>query len=129
MARLSFDSGVLVALDRGDRLAWAFFKRAVERGEPPLVASVAVAETWRNGRRQARLAGALGACVVEVLDGPLARAAGEAQAAVPAAGMADAVIAATAARAGATLVTEDHADMRALADGHFRGLRTVVAAR
>ena len=127
MAGLSFDSGLLIRLDRGDPRAWAWLKRATERGEPPMVCSVAVAESWRDGRTQARLARLLRACDVEAVDEPLAKLAGEALAAVPAAGVADALIAATAARAGTTLVTEDHDDMRALADGYFRGLRLAVA--
>jgi predicted nucleic acid-binding protein len=35
----------------------------------------------------------------------------------------DALVATTAAAAGALLVTDDPADMRALADAHLRGLR------
>jgi predicted nucleic acid-binding protein len=127
MAGLSFDSGLLIRFDRGDPKAWAWLKRATERGEVPMVSSVAVAESWRDGRTQARLASLLNACEVAAVDGSLARLAGEALAAVPGAGVADALIAAGAARAGATLVTEDHEDMRALADGYFRGLRVASA--
>lgn len=126
MAGLSFDSGVLIRLDRGDQQAWAWVKRATQRGEPLMVSSLAVAECWRDGRRQARLAVLLNACDVTVIEESLARLAGEALAAVPGAGVADALIAAGAARAGATLVTDDHEDMRALADGYFRGLRVAA---
>lgn len=128
MAGLSFDSGLLIRLDRGDQHAWAWLKRATERGEPPTVSSVAVAESWRDGRTQARLASLLNACDVIPVDESLAKLAGEALAAVQGAGVADALIAAGAARAGATLVTEDHDDMRALADGYFRGLRVAAAS-
>lgn len=127
MAGLSFDSGLLIGLDRGDRQAWAWLKRATERGEPPMVSSVAVAESWRDGRTQARLASVLGACDITPVTESLAKLAGEALAAVRGAGVADALIAAGAARAGATLVTADHDDMRALADGYFRGLRLATA--
>lgn len=128
MAGLSFDSGLLIRLDRGDQHAWAWLKRATERGEPPMVSSVAVAESWRDGRTQARLASVLNACDVASVDESLAKRAGEALAAVRGAGVADALIAASAARADATLVTDDHADMRALADGYFRGLRLATAS-
>lgn len=127
MAGVSFDSGLLSRLDRGDQQAWAWLKRATERGEPPMVSSVAVAESWRDGRTQARLAGLLNACDVAPVDESLAKLAGQALAAVQSAGVADALIAATAARAGATLVTEDHDDMRALADGYFRSLSIAAA--
>jgi predicted nucleic acid-binding protein len=126
MAGVSFDSGVLVGLDRNDARAWAWLRRAVERGEPPLVCAAAVAEAWRDGRRQAQLARALRAVIVDDVDERLARAAGEALAHVPDAGAVDAMVAACAARAGALLVTEDLADMRALADGHFRALKLAV---
>lgn len=122
MARVSFDSGVLVALERGERSAWAWFRRAVERGRPPVVSAAAVAEVWRDGRTQALLARALSACEVSPLDDPLARAAGEALRTVGG-GTVDAIVAATAAGAGALLVTGDPDDMRMLAERHFRGLR------
>lgn len=122
MAALSFDSGALIALDRGDIAAWAWFKRAVERGAPPLVSTTAIAEAWRDGRVQAQLARVLRACEVRPCDDRLARAAGEALRVVDG-GAVDAIIAATAADAGALLLTGDPKDMRALADRHFHGLR------
>lgn len=129
MAGLSFDSGVLIALDRNDTRAWAWLRRAVERGEPPLVSAVAVAECWRDGRRQAQLARALDVCEVRDVDQPLARSAGLAQAAVPGSGTVDALVAALAAGVGALLVTDDPEDMRALAESHFRSLRIATLRR
>jgi predicted nucleic acid-binding protein len=126
MAAVSFDSGVLIGLDRGDTRAWAWLRRASERGEPPIVCAAAITEAWRDGARQARLARALRVCDVHEVDDPLARSAGEAIAAVGRDDPVDALVAATAARAGALLVTEDPEDMRALADGHFRSLRTAT---
>ena len=126
MARVSFDAGVLIGLDRGDTRAWAWMRRAVERGEPPLVCAAAVTEAWRDGRRQARLAGALRACDVEGVGEPLARAAGEALAHVRTTGAIDALVTACAARAGALLVTDDPDDIQALVDQHFRSVRTAT---
>ncbi len=68
-----------------------------------------------------RLVRALRACVVEPVDEQLARAAGAAIG-TTGASLGDALIAASAARAGATLVTADHEDMEALTT-HFRSLR------
>jgi predicted nucleic acid-binding protein len=123
MAAVSFDSGVLVGLDRADTRAWAWLRRAAERGEPPLVSAASVAEAWRDGRTQPRLAAALHACDIRDVDEPIARAAGEALAATAGRNTVDALVAATAARAGALLVTGDVDDIRRLADDHFRGLR------
>ncbi len=123
---MSFDAGVLIALDRGDTMAWAWFRRAVERGEPPLISAAAVAESWRDGRTQARLARVLRSCDIEDVTDELARRAGEALGAVPGSGTVDALIAASSSRAGAVLLTGDPSDMRRLADQHFRALRVVA---
>ena len=123
MARVSFDSGVLIALDRGEARAWGWHRRAVERGEAPVVSAAAVTEAWRDGRRQARLAAALQVCDIQLVDEPLARRAGEALASTGADNPVDALVAATAAREGALLVTGDAGDMLELAERHFRGLR------
>lgn len=123
MARVSFDSGVLIALGRGEEHAWAWIRRAVERRQPPLVSAAAIAEAWRDGRKQARLAAALHACDLrDVVDG-LARSAGEALADVKGADTVDALIAASAAGEGALLLTGDPDDMQPLAENHFRALR------
>ena len=126
MARVSFDSGVLIALDRGDKRAWGWLTRAVDRGEAPLVSAAAVAEAWRGGRRQARLAAALQVCDVRIVDQPLAPRAGEALATTGGEDPVDALVAATAAADGALLVTGDPDDMRAFADRHFRSLRVAA---
>lgn len=128
MAGVSFDASVLIALDRGDERAWAWMKRAAGRHQPPIVCAAAVAEAWRDGRVQARLARALNACDVRPVDEHLAKAAGEALAAVGG-GTVDAVVAACAARDGALLVTDDPHDLRALADGHFRALKVATLTR
>ncbi|MEJ7781041.1 MAG: PIN domain-containing protein [Solirubrobacteraceae bacterium] len=119
MARVALDSGVLIALERGSVHAWAWLRRAAERGEEPLVNVAAVAEVWRRPP-SASIMRALAGCEVEPVDAPLARAAGEAIGAIGA-GLGDALIAASAARRGMMLVSTDIGDMHALAQ-HFRGL-------
>jgi len=128
MAGLTFDSAVLIGLERGDEAAYAWLTRAVERGAVPCVSTLAVAETWRDGARQARLSRALKAMAIEPVDEELARRAGAALAAVASASTVDAVIAASAARSGSVLVTGDPVDMRQLALGHFRTLRVAELA-
>jgi predicted nucleic acid-binding protein len=120
---VSFDTGVLVALERRDSRAWAWMRRATERGIPPLVSTAAVAEAWR-GKRQPWLARALGGCDVAPVSDALARSAGVA-CALTGAETLDAIIAATAAARGAPLLTADLGDMHALA-GHFRSLRVIA---
>lgn len=126
MARVSFDTGVLIALDRGEEAAWAWLRRAVERRRPPVVSTAAIAEAWRDGRTQARLARVLRACDLHDVTDGLARSAGQALAEVSGADTVDALIAASAASEGALLLTGDRDDMRALAEGHFRALRVAA---
>lgn len=126
MARVSFDSGVLIALDRDEEAAWAWLRRAVERRQPPLVSTAAIAEAWRDGRTQARLARALRACDLQDVSDGIARAAGRALAEVRGADTVDALIAASAASEGALLLTGDEDGMRALTEGHFRALRVAA---
>lgn len=123
MAGLSFDTAVLVGLERGDERAWAWLRRATEHGVAPVVSAAAVAEAWRGGA-YSRLREALDGCAVVPVDDRLARAAGEAVGAVGATPL-DAIIAATAVDLGLPLVTGDEGDMHALV-GHFRALRVLT---
>ena len=54
-----FDAGALVALDRNDRELWADLRNAAAAGIKVFVPSAALAQAWRGGSRQARLAQAL----------------------------------------------------------------------
>jgi predicted nucleic acid-binding protein len=121
MAGVSFDTGVLIALERDDQTAWGWMRRAAERRIPPLVSTAAIAEAWRGGRP--RLSRALEGCEIVPVSESLARAAGVAVGEIGA-GTIDAIIAATAAVHGAALLTGDVDDMRALAE-HFRSLRVL----
>ena len=77
MSGATFDTGMLLALDRNEREAWVALRRLVNRGEVPTVPTVVTAQAWRDGRRQAQLARALGDCRPEILSDELARRAGE----------------------------------------------------
>ncbi|MCY4174776.1 MAG: hypothetical protein OXD37_00375 [Acidimicrobiaceae bacterium] len=50
------DAGVLVAVDRGERAAQSFLVAAFEQGEVLQTSAPVVAQVWRDGSRQARLA-------------------------------------------------------------------------
>lgn len=123
MAELSFDSGVLIALGRRDTAAWAWMRRATERGVAPIVSTAAVAEVWRDGR-QRWLRSALRGCQIVPVDERTAKTAGIACGATGAATL-DALIAATAALRGGALLTADASDMTSLRE-HFRALRLLV---
>ena len=64
---LLYDSGALVAADRGDRRMWAIHARALQRGIRPIIPAGCIVEAWR-GKRQPNLARLLEGCEVEALD-------------------------------------------------------------
>lgn len=53
---LILDAGALLAYERGDRTVRAFLERASRTGVEVRTTSGAVAQVWRDGARQARLA-------------------------------------------------------------------------
>jgi predicted nucleic acid-binding protein len=122
MAGLTLDSGALIAFERGERRIVAQLKFAERRGDELTVPSVVMAEVWRGGRRSARLAILLAACVVEPLFEDLARIAGEAIGAVKGASAVDAIVMSSAARRGDLVLTSDFDDLDRLR-ARFPGVR------
>lgn len=59
------DTGLLVALERDDRQAWFLLRAARERGQRPIAPAGVLAQAWRGGPRQARLAIALRAIDID----------------------------------------------------------------
>ena len=75
---LTLDTGALLALERGDARMRALLRRAVEAGIALAVPAGVVAQAWRGGPRQARVARLLGDPAVQIipLDDMTARAVG-----------------------------------------------------
>ncbi|WP_240038159.1 PIN domain-containing protein [Actinomyces procaprae] len=75
---LTLDTGALLALERGDARMRALLRRAVEAGIALAVPAGVVAQAWRGGPRQARVARLLADPAVRVipLDDVTARAVG-----------------------------------------------------
>ncbi len=113
----TFDTGMLIALERRKRPATEAWQAIVRRGFLPVVPAVVYAEWWR-GRTDVR-EDILAAVIVEDMPPLLCRAAGEALAAVRGASLADAVVMASAAlRGGGVVYTSDPDDLRRL-QRHF----------
>jgi predicted nucleic acid-binding protein len=112
LAGLTFDSGALIAAERGDREFWAFWAAVVDIDKS--VPAVALAQVWR-GPRNARLARVLAACEVEPLGDELARKTGELCGRAGTSDIVDAAVVAGAARRGDDIVTGDAGDIRRLA--------------
>jgi hypothetical protein len=123
MSGLTFDTGALIGLERRRRRIGQVVRTAVEDGLIVTVPSAVIAEWWR-GRSDTR-ATILDGIRVEPLDEPLARAAGEALAAVEGATVVDAIVMASAARRGDVVYTSDFADLARL-QVFFRGVRVLA---
>ena len=107
-----FDTGALIALERRD--AW-MSKRVMYLRETKasIIVPAPVLGEWWRGRSDWREK-ILAPMILESLDPSLAKAAGEAIAKVGGATLADAVVMASAARAGAVVYTSDLDDLARL---------------
>jgi len=113
----TFDTGMLIALERRKKRATEAFRAIVRRGFLPVVPAVVYVEWWR-GRTDIREE-ILAAVVLEDMPPALCRAAGEALGAVKGSTLADAVVMASAAlRGGGVVYTSDVADLARLSH-HF----------
>ena len=113
----TFDTGMLIALERRKRRATEAFRNIVRRGFLPIVPAVVYVEWWR-GRTDIREE-ILAAVIVEDMQPALCRAAGEALGAVKGSSLADAVVMASAAlRGGGVVYTADLVDLERL-QRHF----------
>jgi predicted nucleic acid-binding protein len=116
MTAVVLDTGALIGFERNDRRIVAIIVRALEHHDPLLVPAGVVAQAWRDGSRQARLARLLGSplCEVLVLDDHQARAAGQICGVASTADVIDASVAVAARDRGATVLTSDPDDLRRL---------------
>jgi predicted nucleic acid-binding protein len=106
----TFDTGMLIALERRKGRATQAFRAIIRRGILPIVPAVVYVEWWR-GRSDVREE-ILAAVVVEDMPAGLCRAAGEALGAVRGSSLADAVVMASAAlRGGGVVYTADVDDL------------------
>ncbi len=113
----TFDTGMLIALEKRKRRATEVWRAIVRRGFLPVVPAVVYVEWWR-GRSDIREE-ILAAVIVEGMPPLLCRAAGEALGAVRGASLADAVVMASAAlRGGGVVYTGDLVDLGRL-QRHF----------
>jgi predicted nucleic acid-binding protein len=124
MHALTFDTGALIALERGDKRMRVVLETASFERRAITVPAVVVAEWWRGtGRRRLDI---LDAIDVEPTTDHLARVAGEAIAALPGCTVVDAIVMASAAQRGGIVYTSDLPDLERLRS-HFPGVRLLRA--
>lgn len=116
MTAVVLDTGALVGFERNDRRIVAIVVRALEHHDALLVPAGVVAQAWRDGSRQARLARLLGSplCEVLALDDHQARAAGQLCGVAATTDVVDASVAIAARDKGARVITSDPDDHRRL---------------
>ncbi len=119
---LTFDTGMLIALERRSQRAWHVYREARNRKVPITVPTAVMAEWWR-GRTDAREHVKSGV-LAEVLSESLAQVAGEALARVEHATVVDAIVMASAASRGDVVYTSDFEDLERLR-AFFPGVRVL----
>ncbi len=120
---LTFDTGMLIALERRKHRAWLVYREAMKHKVPITVPTAVIAEWWR-GRSDAREHVRSG-LRVELLAEPMAQLAGEAQAEVQEATVIDAIVMASAASRGDIVYTSDFEDLEKLRV-FFPGVRVLA---
>lgn len=110
----TYDAGMLIAADRGDRVAWGIHARALAKGVRIIVPAVVLAQAWRGGP-QASLSRLLAGCVLEPTSIADARLAGAACAKARTHDVVDALVVVGAARRGDVVMTSDPDDLTHLA--------------
>jgi hypothetical protein len=108
------DAGFLVSVDRGERDAHAFLAAASRAGRHLHTTEPVVAQVWRQGARQARLARLLSAMRVHPLDD--GRPVGQLLARTGSTDVVDAHVVVCAVRLGFDVLTGDTDDLTLLAN-------------
>jgi predicted nucleic acid-binding protein len=119
---VTYDSGALIAADKGERRMWARHRALLVHRVVPTTPAPAVAQSWRGSGRQAQLARLLAGCSVEALDDARARAAGALAAMASTTDVVDACVAEGALRRDDLVVSSDPDDLRRIADAVGRRL-------
>ncbi len=110
------DAGAFIAFEKNDRRVRTLVELAMRHGGVLLAPAGVVAQVWRNGRRQARLARLLGSGIVrvEALDQEEAQAVGVVCGESGTKDVVDASVALLSRRHGAVVVTSDPDDLKAI---------------
>lgn len=114
MAGVTYDTGVLLAAERGDQRTWGRHRGLLGHGVIPTVPAPVLAQAWRGGGRQARLAQLLAGCQVEPMLEQHAKDFGQLLAAAHHGDVTDGAVVESAARRGDVIVTGDRPDIQRL---------------
>jgi hypothetical protein len=121
---VTYDSGVLIAADRGERRMWARHRALLVHREVPTVPAPVVAQSWRGSSRQVLLARLLSGCEVETLDDAQARAVGALAARAATSDIVDASVVEGALRRRDLVISSDEGDLQSIAAAADSRLQT-----
>lgn len=119
---ITYDTAALVASDRGERRMWARHGALLALRTVPVAPAPVVAQAWRGGGRQARLARLLRGCDVTDLDDGQARSVGELLGKAGTTDIVDACVVEGALRRHDLVVSSDTDDLTRLAAAVSRHL-------
>src|SRR5258707_10038358 len=119
---VTYDTGALIAADRGERRVWARHRALLGRREVPTVPAPVVAQSWRGSARQAQLARLLTGCDVEALDDGQVRSVGALAARAGITAIVDPCLVAGAIRRPDLSVNSDPDDLQSIASDTGRRL-------
>jgi hypothetical protein len=122
MMGVTYDTGALIAADRGERRIWGRHRALLALREVPTVPAPVIAQSWRGGSRQALLARLLAGCDIEALDDGQARSVGSLAATAATTDIVDAGVVEGALRRHDLVVSSDEADLQAIATAASRHL-------
>jgi hypothetical protein len=112
---VTYDTGALIAADRGERRMWARHRALLLRREVPTVPAPVVAQSWRGSNRQVLLTRILSGCEVEALDDTQARSVGALAARAATSDIVDACVVEGALRRRDLVVSSDEGDLQSIA--------------
>jgi hypothetical protein len=119
---VTYDTGALIAADRGERRMWARHRSLLALREVPTVPAPVVAQSWRGEGRQALLARLLAGCDIEALDDGQARSVGTLVTRGATADVVNACVVEGALRRHDLVVSSDEDDLQAIAAAVSRRL-------
>ena len=112
---VTYDSGALIAAERGERPMWARHRALLLRRVVPVIPASVVAQCWRGTPRQAQLARLLTGCETEALDDTRAKATGTLAGRARTTDIVDASVVEGPFRRGDLIVSSDEGDLAAIA--------------
>lgn len=111
---LVYDTGALLAAQRGDRTMWAVHRQGLDRAGHAIVPALVLGQAWRGGP-QPQLSRLLKGCVIEPFDENAGRAVGRLLRDAGTSDVVDAHVVLTALRYRAAVLTSDPDDLQRLA--------------